>query len=68
MRFLILSKKETFNNNLINEKILDSVNAPSLKSTHCIKKELSNLEIFLYTYDMCYDEKKDFSYNFQMII
>ncbi len=62
MRFLILSKKENFDDSCINDRILNDVNATSLISSNCIKKEINDFLVYLYTYDMVYDEREGFSY------
>ena len=64
MRFLIISKKENFNSDLINNELLDSVNAPSLIANGSIKREFNNIIVYLYTYNMVYNEREDFSYAF----
>ena len=64
MRFLILSKKEKFDYASINDSLLDSIYAPSLIANDCIKKEFKNLILYLYTYDMAYNEREGFSYIF----
>ena len=64
MRFLIISKKENFNDDLINNALLDSINAPSLIANDCIRKDFNNLIVYLYSYDMVYNEREGFSYEF----
>ena len=65
MKFLILSKKGNFDNSLINDDLLDSINAPSLIANDCIKKESGNLIVYLYPYNMAYNEREGFSYILQ---
>ena len=65
MKFLIISKKENFNISQINDSLLDSVYAPSLIANNSIKKESNNLIVYLYTYNMAYTEREDFSYIFK---
>ena len=62
MKFLILSKKGNFDKSLINDSLLDSINAPSLIANDWVKKESGNLIVYLYTYNMAYNEREGFSY------
>ena len=64
MKFIIISKKEKFNPDIINETLLLSCNAPSLISKECLKKEIANFDIYLYTYNQITEEKKDLFYKF----
>ncbi|WP_297980265.1 hypothetical protein [uncultured Methanobrevibacter sp.] len=62
MRFFVLSKKENFDKSHINDALLNSVNATSLIADNCIKKETDKLAVYLYTYNMAYDEDENNSY------
>ena len=63
MKFIIISKKEKFNHELINDDILNSNNATSLKSFKCIKKSLANFILYLYPHNELYEEKEGIFYN-----
>ena len=56
MKFFILSKKDNFNEDLINDSILSSTGATSLVSKNFIKKDLDGFLAYVYTYDHIYDE------------
>lgn len=58
MKFIIISKKEEFNPNIINDSFLSSCNAPSLISNGYVKKEIANIDIYLYTYHQITYEKE----------
>ena len=64
MHFLILSKKEHFYKDYINEDVLNSVDATSLISNSVIKYELGKFIIFIYNYNHVYEEKENYSYYF----
>ena len=64
MHFLILSKKEHFYNDYINEDVLNSVDATSLISNSVVKYELGKFIIFIYNYNHVYEEKENYSYYF----
>ena len=63
MKFMIISKKEGFDENQINDSILSSTNATSLISDNSVKLELENLLVYLYNYNHVYDEKEGYSYS-----
>lgn len=63
MKFYILSKKNNFNENNIDETFLNSLKAPSLIAHDMIKKEFENITCYLYTYDDVIDEMNNISYN-----
>lgn len=64
MHFLIISKKEHFYKEYINEDVLNSVDATSLISNSVIKYELDKFIFFIYTYNHIYEEKENYSYYF----
>ncbi len=59
MKFLIICKKDNFNNNLINKAFLSSCNAPTLISNEYLKEEIANFDIYLYTYHQITHEKEN---------
>lgn len=59
MKFFILSKKDDFDNDLINDSILSSTKAPSLISKNFIKKDMGRYLAYVYTYDHIYDETEN---------
>lgn len=56
MKFFILSKKDKFDNDLINDSILSSTSATSLISKDFIKKDADSFLAYVYTYNHIYDE------------
>ncbi|OQD59378.1 hypothetical protein MBBAR_3c00330 [Methanobrevibacter arboriphilus JCM 13429 = DSM 1125] len=62
MQFLIISKKEGFREENINEKALNSNFAPYLISKEYLKVEVGNFIIFIYLYKEIDEEKKNYSY------
>lgn len=62
MHFIIISKKDSFKNEQINEHFLNSSNAPSLISREAIKFEISNFIIYIYPYDHIDNEVCGYSY------
>ena len=63
MKFYILSRKDGFNEDVIDESFLDSVNAPSLIAQNLIKKDLDCITCYLYLYDEIIDEIENVSYS-----
>lgn len=59
MKFFILSKKDNFDNDLINDSILSSTGATSLVSKNFIKKDFDNFLAYVYTYNHIYDETEN---------
>lgn len=62
MHFIIISKKDKFKPEVIDEKILDSSKAPSLISREAIKFEISNFIVYVYPYDHIDHEVFGYSY------
>jgi len=62
MHFILISKKDSFEDEQINEQFLSSANAPSLISREAIKFEISNFIIYIYPYDHIDHEVYDYSY------
>lgn len=62
MHFILISKKENFKNEYINEDLLKTPFAPSLISRESLKIEISNFIIFIYPYDDIQPENFDYSY------
>ena len=56
IRFLIINKKDKFTSELINMKLLNSVNAPSLIAENVIKHETGNFLTYMYNYTHVYEE------------
>ena len=64
MHFLIISKKENFEEDHINDDVLSSVNATSLIANSFVKFELNKFIIYLYCYNHIYEEREGYSYHF----
>lgn len=62
MHFILISKKETFNDEQINRKLLNSPNAPSLIAREALEFEISDFIIHIYPYDQIEDEVFGYSY------
>lgn len=62
MHFLIISKKENFQDGHINEDVLSSIKAPSLIANSFVKLELERFIVYLYTYNHIYEEREGYSY------
>ena len=59
MKFFILSKKDNFDNDLINDSVLSSTSATSLISKDFIKKDSDSFLAYIYTYNHIYDETEN---------
>lgn len=64
MHFIIISKKDSFEIEQINDNYLKSINAPSLKSDNYDKLEIGNFIVYLYLYDHIITERQGYSYHF----
>ena len=62
MHFILISKKDSFEDEQINEQLLSSPNAPSLISREAIKFEISNFIVYIYPYDHIDHEVHGYSY------
>ncbi|NMO08466.1 hypothetical protein [Methanobacterium subterraneum] len=62
MHFILISKKDSFKDEQINEHLLNSSDAPSLISREAIKFEISNFIIYIYPYDHIDHEVYGYSY------
>ena len=62
IKFLIINKKDKLVSELINEELLNSVNAPSLIAKNVIKHETGNFMTYIYTYNHVYDECENIFY------
>ncbi|HOI39388.1 MAG TPA: hypothetical protein PL168_01545 [Methanobacterium sp.] len=62
MHFILISKKDSFKDEYINEQFLSSANAPSLISREAIKFEISNFIIYIYPYNQIDHETYGYSY------
>ena len=62
MQFIIISKKNNFKKEQINDVYLSSNNAPSLISDNHDKLEINNFIVYLYTYNHVETEEKGYSY------
>lgn len=62
MHFILIKKKNNFKQELINEKLLSSSNAPSLISRESIKFEISDFIIYIYPYNHIDHEVMGYSY------
>lgn len=63
MHFLIISKKENFQDDHINDDVLSSIKAPSLIANSFVKLELERFIVYLYTYNHIYEECEGYSYH-----
>ena len=64
MHFLIISKKESFEDGHVNDDALSSTKAPSLIADSFVKYELDRFIVYLYTYNHIYEESDGYSYHF----
>ncbi|HOI39387.1 MAG TPA: hypothetical protein PL168_01540 [Methanobacterium sp.] len=62
MHFIMISKKDSFEDEQLNEQFLSSSNAPSLISREAIKFEISNFIIYIYPYNQIDHETYGYSY------
>ncbi|AXV40754.1 hypothetical protein [Methanobacterium sp. BAmetb5] len=62
MHFILISKKDSFKDEQINEHVLSSSDVPSLISREAIKFEISNFIIYIYPYDHIDHEVYGYSY------
>ncbi|AIS31505.1 hypothetical protein BRM9_0684 [Methanobacterium formicicum] len=62
MHFILISKKDSFKDEQINEYLLSSSDAPSLISREAIKFDISNFIIYIYPYDHIDHEVYGYSY------
>ena len=62
MHFILISKKDSFKDEQINEYLLSSSDAPSLISREAIKFDISNFIIYIYPYDHIDHEFYGYSY------
>jgi len=62
MHFILISKKECFKDEYINQDLLNSSTAPSLISRETVKMEISNFIVYVYPYDHIDHEVRDYSY------
>ncbi|WP_156096047.1 hypothetical protein [Methanobacterium sp. SMA-27] len=58
----MISKKEFFKDEMINDKLLNSSNAPTLISKEAVKFEINNFLIYIYPYNHVDDEINGYSY------
>ena len=63
LHFILISKKDSFKDQDINENLLGSSNAPSLISREAIKYEISNFILYIYPYNHLDHETEGYSYN-----
>lgn len=68
MHFLIISKKEGFKEEFVNDEYLDSTMAPSLISEEVLKVEISSFIIYLYLYNQIQDEKNNVLYEKEKLL
>lgn len=64
MHFLIISKRQHFEDGHINDDVLSSVRATSLIANSYVKYELDRFIVYLYTYNHIYEERQGYSYHF----
>jgi len=64
MHFIIISKKEGFDENSINDKYLKQIKAPSLIAETTEKIKINNFIVYIYNYSQILEETENYSYYF----
>ena len=62
MHFILISKKESFQEEQINTDLLNSPHAPSLISREAIRYQISNFIVYIYPYNQIDAETRGYSY------